>query len=657
MKRIIIPAIKLFFLLGVFLSPLLAEPRMPHLFSNHMVMQRDREIAVWGWADPGENISVTLGSNTGETIAASDGRWKITLPAMHGGGPFTLLVKGNKTIELKDVMLGEVWVASGQSNMTYALRGATGSAEEIPKAIYPDIRFFTVPRKIALTPQEDTLPAAWEICSPETAGKFSAVSYFFARDLFKALRVPVGIVLSTWPGSAGEEWTDVKSLQSEAELRPILDRWEGFPQNVKSFAAQPVPFSLEFDDFELVPSTPGAKQLLLSSFDDGSARTVTGGNWSYSWDDAPGTAFDLITPGRGGAGLAARVAGLFDGASSSRWQANFKGDNSPADLSAYAGIRFWVRGDGKFQLQTLQATITDWDNYATETFTATPEWKQITVWFKNLKQEGWGVSMPFTVNALTGFLLNSMSTVGDPERPPSGLYSGMIAPLEMYRIRGAIWYQGEGNTWRAYQYRKLLPALIGGWRSGWGENNFPFLIVQLPNQGSSSELGDSIWAELREAQFLTAKNVPNTGLAVTIDVGEAANLHPPRKEEIGQRLALWALSTTYGKKIVYSGPLYEFSKIEGHRIRLRFQQVGSGLEARGGELKGFAIAGQDRKFHWATASIEGNSVIVSSPEVSAPVAVRYAWAGSPECNLYNKEGLPASPFRTDDWPGASAGKQ
>jgi sialate O-acetylesterase len=656
-KRILIPAIKFVFLSGVSFSPLLAEPRLPHLFSNHMVLQRDKEIAVWGWADPGERVSVTLGTSAREAIAASDSRWKVTLPGMHGGGPFKLVVTGNKRIELKDVMVGEVWVASGQSNMTYALKGATGAAEEIPKAIYPEIRFFTVPRKVALVPQEDTLPAAWEICSPDTAKNFSAVSYFFARDLYKALGVPVGMVLSAWPGSGGEEWADGKSLQSEAELRPILHRWEAFPTNVKSLAAQPAPFSLEFDDFELLPSAEGAEPVLLDNFDDGTARTATGGDWTYTWADAPETTFELVTPGRTGAGFAARLAGLFDGATSSRWQANFRQDNSPMDLSAYAGIRFWVRGDGKFQLQTVQPTISDWDNYALETFAATPEWKQITAWFKNLKQEGWGISAPFTVNALTGFLLNIMPALGDPERPPSGLYSGMIAPVEKYRIRGAIWYQGEGNTWRAYQYRKLLPVLIQGWRSGWGENSFPFLIVQLPNQGSSPELGDSIWAEMREAQLLTAKNVPNTGLAVTIDVGEAANLHPPRKEEIGQRLALWALATTYGKKIVYSGPLYESSKIDDQRITIRFKQTGTGLEARGGELKGFAIAGQDRKFHWATASIEGDSVIVSSPEVGAPVAVRYAWAGSPECNLYNKEGLPASPFRTDDWPGVSAGKQ
>jgi sialate O-acetylesterase len=649
--------LKLFVLLVVLVPPLLADPRLPNLFGNHMVLQRDKDIAVWGWAEPGENISVSLAFQTRTTTAASDGRWKIALSPLPAGGPFTLTVSGQKTITLKDVMLGEVWVASGQSNMTYALSGATRSAEEIPKAIYPEIRLFTVPKKVALEPQEDTLPAAWETCSPDTAKKFSAVSYFFARDLYKALGVPVGMILSAWPGSGGEEWTDDKSLQRELELRPILKRWEASPTQVKSFAAEPVSLSLDFDDFELMPAAEGAKLLPFAKFDGGTASTATAGNWVYDWDDAPGTSFELVSPGHGGVSFAARVAGTFDPMTSSRLQANFKRDESPMDVRAYAGIRFWVRGDGLFQLQTIQPTISDWDNYSSETFPATPEWKQITIWFKDLRQAGWGVAAPLTLDALTGFLLNITPSIGDPPRPPSGLYDGMIAPLQMYRIRGALWYQGEGNTWRAYQYRTLLPALIRGWRSGWAEGDFPFLIVQLPNLGSSSELGDSIWAELREAQLLTVKTVPNTGLAVTIDVGDAANLHPPRKAEIGERLARWSLGTTYGKKIVYSGPLYKSSRIEGNRIRIQFRQIGSGLEARDGELKGFAIAGADRKFHRASARIEGDSILVSSPDVSAPVAVRYAWAGSPVCNLYNKEGLPASPFRTDDWPGASAGKQ
>lgn len=279
------------------------------------------------------------------------------------------------------------------------------------------------------------------------------------------------------------------------------------------------------------------------------------------------------------------------------------------------------------------------------------------MWFKDLKQAGWGVVQPLAVDGLTGFQIINMTPIGDPDRPPSGLYEGMITPLQNYRIRGAIWYQGESNAPRAEQYRTLLPRLIEGWRKGWDEGDFPFLIVQLPNQGSSPELGDSLWAELREAQLMTVEKVANTGLAVTIDTGDPHNLHPPRKAEVGERLALWALGTTYGNKIVYSGPIYDSAHVEGDRMRIHFQFTGSGLEAKGEILKGFAIAGPDRKFYWAKAQIEGETVIASSQSVAHPVAVRYAWADSPECNLFNKEGLPASPFRTDDWPGASTGKR
>lgn len=645
--------------LPVFLPPVAeAEPKLPHLFTDHMVLQEDMNISVWGWADPEERITVNLGPNTRETVATAAGRWDVALPAMHAGGPFTLLVRGKKTVEVKDVLLGEVWIASGQSNMTYALSGATGATEEIPAANYPQMRFFNVPKKVALAPQADTLEAAWEVCTPDTAKVFSAVAYFFGRDLHKALHVPIGLILSAWPGTAAEEWTDPDSLGREPVLRPIVERWEAMPAEIKSFAAAPAEISLEFDDFELLPASGSSgTPTLFSNFDDGASGTETGGVWTYNWRDAAGTAFDLVAPGRGGAGYAARVAGNLDGASSPNLQATFKGDGSPADLSSFLGIRFWARGKGAFQFQMLQPTISDWDNYSAEMIRAASEWQAVTIWFQDLKQAGWGVREPFTENALTGFVLNIMAPFGDTERPPSGLYHGMIAPLEKYRFRGAIWYQGEGNTWRAEQYRTLLPSLIQGWRKGFGEPNFPFLIVQLPNLGTSPSLGDSLWAELRDAQLWTAKTVQNTGLAVTIDVGDPKNLHPPRKAEIGGRLALWALGTTYGRRIVYSGPVYESMKITTNEVHIRFRYVGDGLEGRGEPLKGFSIAGADRKFHGADARVEGDEVIVSSREVSSPVAVRYAWAGSPEGNLYNKNGLPASPFRTDDWSGASAGKR
>ena len=646
------------FLLTLLPPAVVAEPRLPHLFTDHMVLQEDMKISVWGWADPQERITVNLGPNTRETVATAEGRWDVSLPAMHAGGPFTLIVRGTKIVEVKDVLLGEVWIASGQSNMTYALGGAAGATEEVPAANYPQMRFFTVPKKIALAPQENTLEAAWEICTPDTAKIFSAVAYFFGRDLHKALHVPIGLLLSAWPGTAGEEWADPDSLRREPVLRPIVERWEAMPAEVTNFAAAPAEISLEFDDFELLPGAGSAgTPTLFCNFDDGASRAETGGVWTYNWPGAAGTAFDLVAPGRGGPGYAARVAGKLDGASSSNLQATFKSDGSPADLSSFLGMRFWARGKGAFQFQMLQPTISDWDNYSAEMIRATSEWQEVTIWFQDLKQTGWGVSEPFTAGALTGFLLNIMAPFGDPERPPSGLYHGMIAPLEKYRIRGAIWYQGEANTWRAEQYRTLLPSLIQGWRKGFGEPDSPFLIVQLPNLGTSPPLGDSTWAELRDAQLWTAKTVRNTGLAVTIDVGDSKNLHPPRKAEIGGRLALWALGTTYGREIVYSGPIYESMKIAGNEVHIRFRFVGDGLEARGEALKGFSIAGADRKFHWADARVEGNEVVVSGKEVSSPVAVRYAWAGSPEGNLYNKNGLPASPFRTDDWPGASAGKR
>jgi sialate O-acetylesterase len=629
-----------------------ADPLLPHLLADHMVLQQDRQIHIWGKADAEEKITVMLADKTGSALPDASGNWSVRLPAMHAGGPFTLVVRGNKTILIKDVMIGEVWIASGQSNMTFALSNSVGAAEEIPKADYPQIRLFTVPKRIALEAQSDTLPAAWEICSPETAKKFSAVAYYFARDLQRKLNVPIGIIESAWPGTTIEEWMDSKVLQETPALKPLSYQWDGSSPTTKAETIGPKSFSLQFDDFELIrdPSSPGT---LFSNFDDGTSRNTMGGEWSYSWQDAPETSFDLVAPGRGGVGFAATVAGKMDASAGSRLTAHFKADRSPTDLSSYAGIRFWVRGDGSFRVRTLQPTITDVDDYGTPLFQASSDWKPVVILFRDLRQEGWGVTEDFTVQSLTGFAIESFPGSDYPPRPPSGLYGGMITPLEPYSLRGVIWYQGESNALEAYQYRKLLPALIQSWRASWNQGDFPFLIVQLPNHGAIPEKpSESAWAELREAQFLTTKHVPNTGIAVTIDLGDPKDVHPHRKAEVGQRLAMLALGTTYKKPIVYSGPLFQSMTVAGNKIKIQFTNTGSALEARGGgPLTGFAIAGADQRFHWAEAMIDGGSVVVSSPEVPTPVAVRYAWGDSPSCNLFNKDGLPASPFRTDNWPG------
>jgi len=630
-----------------------ADPVLPTLISDHMVLQQGREIHLWGKADAGEAITVSLAGHSATTTADTLHHWSVRLPALAAGGPFTLTVQGHKKIEIKDVLIGEVWIASGQSNMTFSLEGAEGAATEVPKADYSQIRLFTVPRKIALSPQEDTLSAPWKICTPDNAKGFSAVAYFFAREIHRKLNVPVGVVESAWPGTAIEDWIAPEALQADATLKPVLDEWQRATPAEKQFAENSLPFELQFDDFELLPITPGSPSTLLANFDDGTVRLSTGGSFSYNWEDAPDAPFELVSPGRGTSGFAARVAGRLDGTQDSTLSARYKLDGSALDLSTYVGIRFWVRGKGSFRFRSKQPTVTDWDDYATPVTKASADWQPVTVWFRDLRQDGWGVTLPFTQDALSGFTIESLTTLEYSPIPVSGLYEGMITPLLPSAFRGALWYQGESNALKAHQYRKLLPALIGSWRDGLHDKDLEFLIVQLPNHGATPDQpGESAWAELREAQLMTVQHVPQSGLAVTIDVGDPKDLHPHRKLEVGQRLALWAEGTTYKQPMEYSGPLYESMRIDGSEVRVRFTHVGSGLQAPSGtELHGFAIAGVDRKFHWAEARIVGDAVVVSSRDVPDPVAVRYAWADSPVCNLFNKDGLPASPFRTDDWPG------
>jgi sialate O-acetylesterase len=629
-----------------------ADPVLPTLISDHMVLQQGREIHLWGRADSGEPISVNLAGHSATAIADAGHRWSVRLPALSAGGPFTLTVSGNKKIEVKDVMIGEVWIASGQSNMTFPLDSAEGAATEVPKANYPQIRLFTVPRRIALSPQENTRPTAWKVCTPDNAKSFSAVGYFFAREIHRRLNVPVGVVESAWPGTAIEDWISPHALQADAELKP-LEGVSHATSDEKTFAESSLPLELEFDDFELIPAVAGAPGKMLANFDDGTARVSTSGTFSYTWEDAPDAPFELASPGHSGGGFAARIVGRLDGTQDAILSATYKLDGSAMDLTSYEGIRFWVRGNGSFRFRSKQPTVTDWDDYAAPVMKASSDWKPVTVLFHDLRQEGWGVVLPFTQDALSGFTIENLTTVEYAPIPISGLYQGMITPLLPSAFRGALWYQGESNALKAHQYRKLLPALIGGWRDALHDKDLEFLIVQLPNHGATpGQPSESAWAELREAELLTVQRVPQTGLAVTIDVGDPNNVHPHRKLEVGQRLALWAEGTIYHQPIEYSGPLYESMKIEGREAHVRFTHVGAGLEAHNGEeLRGFAVAGADRQFHWAKARIEGNAVAVSSPDVPAPVAVRYAWADSPVCNLFSKDGLPASPFRTDDWPG------
>ncbi len=488
-----------------------ADVKLPRIIGDNMVLQAQTKAYVWGWADPGEKVTVTLEKQHVSATADANGRWQLRLSPLKAGGPYEMTIAGKNTIALKNILVGEVWIGSGQSNMQMAVVSCNNAQQEIAAAKFPKIRLFSVPLIPADTPQSDLQQGAWVECSPETVPGFSAVLFFFGRALHQNLNVPVGLINTSWGGTPVEAWTSRGALDALPEAKPILDKWDGWVRDLPNIQA---------------------------------AYNTQVADWQKAADQA--------------------------------------------------------KADGKPQPPRPAPPLA-----------LAASWR------------------------------------------PAGLYNGMIAPLIPLSIRGALWYQGESNAGRAYQYRKLFPGMIQDWRAHWGEGDFPFLWVQLANfLARQPNPGDSDWAELREAQTMTL-SLPNTGQAVIIDIGDAADIHPKDKQDVGQRLADWAEKATYHETVVRSGPMYESLKIEGNKIRLKFKDVGGGLVAKGGDLKGFAIAGEDKKFVWATAKIEGDSVVVWSDQVPKPVAVRYAWAYNPECNLYNKADLPACPFRTDDWPGVT----
>ncbi|MGC1781137.1 MAG: CIA30 family protein [Acidobacteriaceae bacterium] len=641
-------------------GPALAAPTPAAIFGEHMVLQRGRPIPIWGTAKPGEIVTVSL--NTGARASATadiQGRWKAVLPSMDAGGPFTMKIADRDgAVTLRDVMIGEVWLLSGQSNMTFPLHGASNADQALATADRPDIRLFTVAKASALQPQNQ-LSGAWRECTPASTKDFSAVAYFFGVELAKRVHVPIGLIHGSWPGSTAEEWVDTPSLQRDPVFAPILRRWQDAPESAKLAAQDGFPFSLEFSDFALKEKSGGRKT--LSDFTQGSSENAFGGAWSYSWRDAPFTNFTL-TPTAGTAstsrsGFVAQWSGKLRDQDTALLRLDLAPGGKPFDLSAYAALEFRVRGTGFYQLQFLEPSIEDDAYYQSPVLQGSDVWQTVDIPFSQLKQPDWGKQMPWTQNSLTGFqFVPLMDSSEYGEEPPSGFYNGMIAPLIPISIRGVVWYQGESNALRAYQYRKLLPALIEGWRGAWHASDLPFLIVQLPNHGPAVPAPQqSAWAELREAQMMAAR-LPHTALVVTIDLGQENNLHPPDKVDVGKRLALAAEATVYGQRVAYSGPLYESAQIEADKIVLRFRDVFAGLRTRDGKpLRGFAIAGADRKFVWAEAQIAGDWVIVSSPTVSHPIAVRYDWADSPDGNLTNNTEIPASPFRIDNWPGITAG--
>jgi sialate O-acetylesterase len=474
-----------------------------------MVLQQKTNVPVWGTADPGEEVTVSIAGQTIQTTAQPDGSWMLKLKPLEPGGPHRMTIAGKKTVTIEDVLVGEVWVASGQSNMNFELGDAMNGPEEVANANHPEIRFFYVNDKSLPEPVK-TVRGRWRVCTPGEARVFSATAYFFARHLNRDLDVPIGILQSSHGASPAEAWTEAGALK--ACIPEAVQRYE----EVRNDRIRER-YEREHDE----------------------------------WEEAGGAASGKPEPEK-----------------------------------------------------------------------------------PRLPRAGTWVHMP------------------------SGFWNGAIYPLIPYAVRGTIWYQGESNTdspEQTAEYHKLLPAMIQSWWKEWGQGEFPFLVVELaPYRRIVDEPSDGRYARVREAQRITARDMPDVGIISTTDIGAARDPHPKNKQDVGKRLGLLAEATVYGRDVVYSGPVLKSVKVNGNQVQLTFDHVHGGLVTKPPDepIKGFAVAGEDRKFVWAQARIQGSDILVWSDEVAAPVAVRYAWADNPVCNLFNKDGLPAFPFRTDDWEPA-----
>lgn len=638
------------------LTPVRAQQPKPFLspmFGSHMVLQRDIKAPVWGWAEPGAKVTVSVAGKTAEAVAGADGKWVAKVGPLKAGGPFTLTVSGAEPVTLDDVMVGDVWVASGQSNMQMNVGYSANAAEETAAAKYPGIRFFTVPNVTAASPQ-DTCGGAWEVCSPATVPAFSAAAYYFARELHKAVNVPIGIIHTSWGGTPAEAWTSAEALSAVPHYAPAVKQFKDaaadFASGRDGYDKRTVEWYAKFDAGTM--ASPAWQEPALNTDDWKTMKLPT------AWEAAGLPDFDGVVWFRTEITLtaeaAAKGASLHLGPIDDR-DTTYVNGVKVGGLDQWDMVRNYTVPASALRAGRNVIAIRVLDTGGAGGVLGKPDqlsFEQAGAPAISLAGD-WKYKVGVDLTKTTPVPVRLDNSPG----LPTVLYNSMIAPVLPYGIKGAIWYQGEANAGQAYMYRTLLPTMINDWRNRWGEGAFPFYIVQLANYMSTlPEPKDDAWAELREAQSMTAKTLPRSGIAVAIDIGDGADIHPKNKQEVGRRLALNALAKDYGLKVEYSGPDYKSMKVQGGKIRLAFSHIGGGLEAKGDRLTGFAIAGADRNFVWADAVIDGDTIVVSSPTVAEPVAVRYAWASNPICNLYNKAGLPASPFRTDTWPGITQPK-
>ena len=620
----------------------IANVKLPLLFNDGMVLQRDQSIPVWGWADANEKIEIRFNKQIVKTKADKDGKWMVNLKAEKAGGPFELVIKGNNIITLKNVLVGEVWVCSGQSNMVFTVKQAVNAAQEINDANFPMIRQFLVQKDMSSTPKSDVKAGKWEACNSSTVGGFTAVGYFFAKKLYSELKVPIGIIHTSWGGTCVETWTSREAFENSEEFKEMISK---------------VPI-IEIDSLsktqknKLVAKVEQIQGSKMAT-DDTSFKNLAFNDSSWAemkipsiWENQQLPNLDGVVWFRKSVEISKEntgKAGILELSKIDDQDVTYVNGVEVGTTNTYDENRVYKIPAGvlKEGTNSISVKVTDYSGGG-----------GIYGETSNMK-----LTVQKTVIPLGGqwkFNVVNVRSEVSPNQYPSLLFNAMINPLIPYGIKGVLWYQGEANVNRAEQYKKAFPLMINDWRQKWNQGDFPFYFVQLStfNEFGGNSNNGSKWAELREAQTYTLQTVANTGMAVTTDIGNAKDIHPTNKQDVGIRLAAIALHKNYNQKVVYSGPMYKSQLIKGNEIILTFDNIGNGLfvSDKNGILKGFEIAGADKVFHFATAIIKNNKVILSSEKVPNPVAARYGWADDDtEINLFNKEKFPASPFRTDAW--------
>lgn len=646
-------------LLGISTS-LQAKVKLPAVFSNFMVLQQNTRAAVWGKAEAGKTITISSTWSRARYTSKADGNgnWKMSIATPKYGGPYAMTISDGEPLVLMNVMIGEVWVCSGQSNMEMPLAGwgkINNYEKEVADAKYPQISLLQVEHVTSNSALEDVKVTnnGWKPCIPQFVEGFSSVAYFFAREIYQKTKIPIGLIHTSWGGTIAEAWTSGRTLSSMSDF---------------SAAVKEIEETANESETEYLKKLQGWNDLVRSSdqgYKEGKPLWTANGQDVSGWKD-------IVVPGLWDGQLA-----NFDGVIWLRKKINvpehlagkpFVLNLGPIDDNEIT----WFNGqqigetqgyDQPRKYQIAGNLVKAGENTITIRVFDTGGGgglygNQEQLYLVNTLGEK--IALSGTWKYHIGLDLKTIAatpaTQKGPNRP-TVLFNAMIHPFLPYAIKGVIWYQGEANADRAHQYRTLFPAMITDWRKQWGQGDFPFYFVQLANfMKTEPEPVASAWAELRDAQR-AALSLPNTGMAVTIDIGDANDIHPKNKQDVGKRLALIALAKTYGFKSPYTGPVYQSAQTVGNVTELSFA-VAQGLKTSDGkELKGFAIAGADQKFHWAKAEIKGNQVLVSSPEVANPVAVRYAWANNPVSNLTNASGLPAAPFRTDEWEDSTVGRK